>query len=223
MAGQSKKNAGLTSILPRQELVKRFGSALRLEEYGKTALKAIADKNPGVLHHVAASVWNRIVQKKWHRVDPRQFSEYFDTRNPKFYKALSESLGVEIIRDIYYVKGWSSRSKSKSSLAVELLVAWVYRNDLLLADVTFMDPARPIPEGEPKFALQTHKGLGLLSPLLANMQRKAEELGCEQLTLTAATLDQVNLFKQHGFVVEDSEVGRRGLDWGVGVPMERDV
>jgi len=52
---------------------------------------------------------------------------------------------------------------------------------------------------------------------------KAEELGCEQLTLTAGTLDQVNLFKQHGFVVEDSEVGRRGLDWGVGIPMERDV
>jgi hypothetical protein len=223
MANQSRKTAGLSTILPRQELIKRFGSGLTLEEYGKTALKAIAEKNAGALHHVAASVWNRIVTKKWHSVNPRQFSEYFDTKNSKFYKALSESLGVEIIRDIYYVKGWASRSKRKSSLVVELLVAWVYRNDLLLADVTFMDPSRPIPDGEPKFALQTHKGLGLLSPLLANMQLKAEELGCEQLTLTAGTLDQVRLFEKHGFVVEDSEVGRRGVAWGVGVPMERNV
>jgi hypothetical protein len=223
VAARSNTNAGLSSILPKNELVKRFGPSFTLEEYGTTALKAIAQKNPGVLNHVAASVWNRIVQKNWHRVDPKQFAEYFDNRDPAFYKALSEFLGVEVIRDIYYVKGWASRSKHKSKLAVELLVAWVYRNDLLLADVTFMDPASPIPDGAPKFELQTHKGLGLLSTLLANMQRKAEELGCEQLTLTAGTLDQLNLFKRHGFVVEDSASGRRGIQLGVGIPMERDV
>lgn len=138
------------------------------------------------------------------------FSGYVKERNTNFVPGITTDLYEDEYRLLR--KRLASRSKRKSSLAVELLVAWVYRNDLLLADVTFMDPARPIPEGEPKFALQTHKGLGLFSPLLANMQRKAEELGCEQLTLTAGTLDQVNLFKQHGFVVEDSEVGRRGLD-----------
>lgn len=79
-----------------------------------------------------------------------------------------------MIRDIYYVKGWTSKNK-KSNLVVELVVAWAFRNDLLLADVTFRDPARPIPQEERRFRLQTHKGLGLLPNLLENTQRKARQ------------------------------------------------
>jgi hypothetical protein len=63
-------------------------------------------------------------------------------------------------------------------------------------------------EADRKF-LQTHEGLGLLPTLTTNMQRKAQELGCEQLTLVAATVGLVNIFEHFGFVVENSEIGRR--------------
>jgi hypothetical protein len=193
-----------------------------LEEYGKTDLEIIAKKNPSILHQVAANVWNRIIQKAWHAVDPLQFASQFRTSDPRLYQAISTFLGIEVIRDIYYVQGWKSQ-KRKSSLVVELVVAWVYRNDLLLADITFIDPASPISAGERQFALQTHKGLGLLPTLLGNMECKAKELGCDQLTLTASMRDLVILFRRFGFAVEDSEMGRSGMEIGCGIPMERDV
>jgi hypothetical protein len=55
------------------------------------------------------------------------------------------------------------------------------------------------------------------------MQHKAAELGCDQLTLTAAMRDLLDLFSSFGFVVEDNEMGRRGKQIGHGIPMERDV
>jgi hypothetical protein len=161
--------------------------------------------------------------KKWFQVDPQQFAPLFRTADPNLYRAISELIATEVIRDIYWVRGWASKKKERSKLVVDLMVAWVFRSDLFLADVTFRDPARPIPEEDRKF-LQTHKGLGLLPALMTNMQRKAEELGCEQLTLVAATVELANIFERFGFVVEDSEIGRRGVQWGVGgIPMERDV
>lgn len=101
-------------------------------------------------------------------------------------------------------------------------MAWVYRNDLHLADVTFVDPDQPIPEGR-GFAFQTHKGLGLLPILMANMQQEATKLGCEQLTLQAATSDQMTLFQKYGFVVESSPFARLGMEHGVAIPMEKDI
>ena len=141
---------------------------------------------------------------------------------PNLYRAISERLGIEVIRDIYYAKGWTTK-KANSHLVAELVVAWVHRSDLLLADVTFVDPFAPIKENEMRYMLQTHKGLGLLPTLLENMQREAEHLGCEQLILTASMRDLADLFKRFGFVVEDSEMGRVGLEIGCGIPMERNV
>lgn len=213
---------GLNAVLPRTQLIERFGSSLILEEYGKTDMERIAKKHASALHQVGASVWNRIIQKKWHSVDPQHFASHFRRSDPSLYQAISTFLGIEVIRDIYYVKGWTSK-KRKSNLVVEMVVAWVYRNDLLLADVTFIDPERPIPKRQRQFVLQTHKGLGLLPTLLGNMQRKAEDLGCEQLTLTAAMRDQVDLFRSFGFAVEDSKMGRLAMEIGFGIPMERDI
>jgi hypothetical protein len=213
--------SNLNAVLPKSQLVERFGKELILEEYGRDDLVSITRQKPESMHGIGASVWNRIVNRRWYPVDPRVFSKQFDEHDPRLPQAISRLLGTKVIRDIYYVKGWKG-TKTDSALVVELLVALVYRNDLYLADVTFVNPDQPISEGQ-GFAFQTHKGLGLLPTLLANMQKKAEELGCEQLTLQAATRDQMNLFSKHGFAVEDSPLGRVGLESGVAIPMERDV
>lgn len=160
--------------------------------------------------------------KGWHKVDPQQFAYQFRSADPTLHASISTLLNAEVIRDIYYVKGWSG-AKRKNNLVVELLVAWLYRNDLHLGDINFVDPDNPIPEAERRYKHQTHKGLRLLPDLLANMKNKATELGCEQITLTAAALDQIDLFKRFGFVVEDSDQARKTLDIGYGIPMELNV
>lgn len=213
---------GLNETLPKKQLIDRFGSDVIFVEYGKSDLTTIAKKTPEGLHGLAASVWNRIVNRGWHPVNPQQFAPYFRTSNPDLYLAISELLGVEVIRDIYYVKGWKA-PRRKTNLIVEMLVGWVYRSDLQLGDITFINPERPIPKRARKFPFQTQEGLGLLPVLLENLQRKAKELGCEQLTLVAAAGDQARLFGRYGFTVEDSDMGRFAMKLGCGIPMERDV
>lgn len=209
----------LAGSLPREKLFARFGSDLILEEYNKKDIQTISRvKGPG-LYSLGGNVWNRVVQKKWHSVDPGALASYFETSSPKLPVAIGRTVGAEVIRDIYYVKGWLS-AKSDSNLVVELLVAWVYKNDLHLGDVTFIDPKAPLRAGSARYAFQTHKGLGLLPALMDNLRRIAKELGCEQLTLTAAASDQAKLFANHGFVVEDSPSGRFCVANGAGIPME---
>jgi hypothetical protein len=212
----------LSDALPRKQLVERFGSKLILAEFGKPELKTIVELKPQSLHAIAGSVWNRIVARKWHDVDPRIFGRQFGRKDPYLYQHISESLGIEVIRDIYYAKAWQNARKERNVVA-EVLVAWVYRNDLNLTDVTFIDRSAPIPKAQRKSTLQTHKGLGLLPVLLQNMQKVAEGNGCEQLTLIAATRDEMALFARHGFKVEDSELARFGVESGVAIMMDRNV
>lgn len=214
--------AGLSDILPKKQLIDRFGGNVVFEEYGKSALRTLVRKAPHGLHGLAANVWNRIVSKGWHPVNPRQLAAYFQTGDPNLHLAVSDLIRAEVIRDLYYVKGWKAR-KTQANLIVEMLVAWVYRNDLQLGDITFINPEERIPRELRRFPDQTHKGLGLLPALFTNLERKAEELHCAQLTLTAARRDQVELFARYGFTVEDSTSGRAAMELGFGIPMERDV
>jgi len=214
--------SNLNEVLPKKQLVEHFGGNVVFEEYGKSDFRTIAAKVPNCFHGLAANVWNRIVFRGWNAVDPQQLAPYFQTTDPNLHAAISEIIGAEVIRDIYYVKGWK-KPKKTTNLIVEMLVAWVYRNDLQLGDITFRDPARPIPRRLRKFVDQEYQGLGLLPTLMENLRRKAEELGCEQLTLTAARKDQVNLFGRFGFVVENTISGRMAMRLGLGIPMERNV
>jgi hypothetical protein len=177
---------------------------------------------PKSVHGIAGNVWNRIVAKNWRSVDPKMFARQFDSKDPYLYRYISDGLGIEVIRDIYYAKAWQNVRKGRNIVA-EVLVACVYRSDLNLADVTFVDRSAPIPKAERKSALQSHKGLGLLPVLLENMEKVAEGNGCEQLTLIAGTRDEMNLFASHGFSVEDSDLARFGMKLGVAIMMERNV
>lgn len=99
----------LSSVLPRSELEERFGSQLVLEEYGKKQLPVIARKKPEGLHEVAATVWNRLVTRKWNDVDPKCLAKYFDDHSPTLYKAMERILQTEVVKDIYYVLGWKKK------------------------------------------------------------------------------------------------------------------
>ena len=109
-------------------LQQRIGTEFVYEEFGKEDLNAIAKRAPGSLFGIAANVWNRIVFKKWHSVDPRALAASFQRSDPDLYLVISDKISIEVIHDIYYVGGWKTPKRS-SNLVVELLVAHVYRDD----------------------------------------------------------------------------------------------
>ena len=94
---------------------------------------------------------------------------------------------------------------------------------LRLADITIRYPGLPILKPQRRFAFQTHKGFGLLQTLMDNLRVQAEKRHCDQLTLSAATRDQVELFLRYGFVVEKSPSGRIAMQSGFGISVERNV
>ena len=55
---------------------------------------------------------------------------------------------------------------------------------------------------------------------MTNCRVAAETLGAEKITLTAAHSDLLSPFRNHGFEVEDSEMGRMAMEVGIGFPME---
>ena len=78
-----ERNAGgLSTVLPRAQLIDRFGSALILEEFGKADSETIAKKHAPALLQIGGSVWSRIIQKNWHPVDPLHFASYFQNSDP---------------------------------------------------------------------------------------------------------------------------------------------
>jgi hypothetical protein len=212
----------LCDVLPRQQLVDRFGASLILEEFGKAEMARIKDIKPATVFGIGASVWNRIVTKRWKPVQPHKMARYFQTTDPNLPVAIGKLIKEEVIQDIYLARGWAG-NKRDENLVVELLVAKVYRQDLHLADITFMDPTSPIAESERRFELQSHRGLGLVRDLMQNLERVAREHHCQQITLTAGTRDLVGLFNRYGFDVEDSVAGRIAMQVGAGIPMERNA
>jgi hypothetical protein len=80
--------AGLSDILPKDQLIDRFGTNLVLEEYGKSALRTIGNKKPLGPFGLAANVWNIIVLKGRNPVDPQQLAHYFEAADPNLHLAI---------------------------------------------------------------------------------------------------------------------------------------
>ena len=93
-------------------LQQRIGTEFVYEEFDKEDLNAIAKRAPsGSLFGIAANVWNRIVFKKWRSVDPLALAASFQRSDPDLYLVISDKQSIEVIRDIYYVRGWKTPGK----------------------------------------------------------------------------------------------------------------
>jgi GNAT superfamily N-acetyltransferase len=212
----------LDDIVPLSQLRERFGDDVTVKTFCKTDLSKILKDKPLGMHALGGNIWNRIVTRQWKNVDPMQLRGHFQRHDPKLHAAISRVTGEDAIRDILMVKAWRGVPR-KANLLMELLVADVYRDELHLGDVTFCDPDRPIPPADRAYEHQTHSGLGLFGVLIGNMETYAHERGYKHLTLTAAHVDLIPLFRKHGFEVEDNDVARSGIKAGISIPMERAV
>jgi hypothetical protein len=56
-----------------------------------------------------------------------------------------------------------------------------------------------------------------------NVFAAARERRCSVVTLTAASRPLVQIFSRYGFKVEQNDLAKRAMQYGVGIPMEAAV
>ena len=214
----------LSEILPLDSIRARFpNQELVVRELFFADIAMIAHESPNCLHTIGMNVWNRIVVNWWDKVKPKALADHVDARDPMIYQKIEKLLKKKIVHDIYWADVSVADAKLADPQVARILVAHVYQNDIQLGDIVLQNPYMPLSASDNRRRFQDCKGLGLLGEVIDGMHRFGVENKCLEMTLTAASLDQVKLFSKHGFIVENSITGQNGLKIGLGVPMERPI
>jgi hypothetical protein len=101
----------------------------------------------------------------------------------------------------------------------QICLAHTYPNDIVLSDVTFKNPYKPIPEENQRYCYTSYEGLSLLPVLMQHLKEYSIETDIDRILLTAAALDLVSLFSKYGFEVDGSPIAQMALKAGFGIPM----
>lgn len=216
-----KPVSALRKVLPRKELSGKFEHPIEFREFGLAHFDKLKRTIPLKIHSIGLSIWDRIVQYRLKPVNPLAISKWVNQKDPNLCERVSDEIGEDVLRDLYYVKADVQDKVLKNKLAAELLVARIFPNDLFLADVEFSNPYKMLSSTERKYQFQKYAGLGLLGTLVANMVNVGNAMGCRSILLVAASIDLVPKFARHGFEVEDTESAKMALFHKAGPPMER--
>ena len=148
-------------------------------------------------------------------------AEHVDARDPFLYRRIEEHLSISVVHDLYHLE---IRLRGSSAVRVPpcatICVAKTYPNDLLLADVAFVNPHKPIAKHRRRFRYQEFEGLGLLPELMRRIIVRARRDRMDRLLLIAAAADLVPLFEKHGLSLDDSDMARSCLESGASIPMQ---
>ncbi|EJU9973497.1 hypothetical protein N5M11_003784 [Vibrio alginolyticus] len=211
----------MKKIIPFDVIQQKLGQPISVLEYGLSDIRQIQDMTPKTCVDIALNVWDKIISRKLHQVNPMALATYVNRQDPKLHLRVGNVIGKTVVKDIYYALANVEDSALEDTLSVEFLAAHVYPNDLHLADILLQNPYSPIPQEDRKCEHQEYNGFGLLSTIIDDFFSLAHELNCDFITLTAASIEQVGLFKNYGFEVRDSDAGRLAMQFGMGIPMER--
>ncbi len=210
----------LAEVFPRDEVIERVGEELEFSEYSLEDLDELVACKSASLFELGAAIWDRYFRGHPY-VNPQQFSDHFDNDDPMLFQAIADWLGETTVDELYYVHVELADTTVDYRTVAELLVAQAYPNVMHVSDVEFSNPRQPIPAYEQQYAHQHFRGLGLLPVLVANIVEFGQQHGRDEVCLTAAHIDLVPLFEQHGFTVDDTPAGHFGLQAGASIPMSR--
>lgn len=207
----------LSQVFPTDRIVDLVPGA-EIVSLGKPDIKEIALLKPKTMHEMGMATWHAAMQSGNFNVDPKMLAKYIDDGDPHILKRVSQALGQKVVFDISYCFATLPDVKLEEP-AIQTLVAHLYPSRLHIGDVKLLDPRRPRSDTE-HAGDQSHESLRLFSVFLNNCKIVAKNLGAEKISLTAAYVELVETFRAHGFEVEDSELARLGLRFGMGIPME---
>ena len=211
----------LSCVLPKDEISKKFQEKILFQEFFREDIDKIIKITPSTCHQLGLTIWNEIVQKKIHPVNPQEIAKYVQKGDPKLHKKIANIIRRPVVHELYYGVGKLQEGAYQDPVVCELFIAHIYPNTFYLADILLQNPKKPIDQAEMKFQHQTHEGLGLLPMIMEKIESVSVEHRFEQISLTAATIEHVPLFEKYGFKIQDSEAGRLSQKYGVGIPMER--
>lgn len=194
----------MDSILALDDVQSRFDKPVRLEQMGMDRFEEVAARDPNGLLSAAFTVWQRYSRHN-RATDAGAVRDYIRQHGGDFLEAVQAIIGAPVIRDLQFSRCTIDDSQLDDRVVAYLLVARVYPNDMHIADLSFVNPYKPIPPEHRRFKFQKYKGLHLLGTVLARVEQYAVDHECRYMTLTAATDDLVPLFGKFGFVVEDGQ------------------
>jgi hypothetical protein len=148
-------------------------------------------------------------------------ARYVDTQDPILYRKIEELLGIQVLFDLYYANvRVQDDSLGEDNECCQICLAHTYPNDIVLADVTFENPYKPIPKAKQRYRYTHYEGLSLMPVLMEQLKEYCLQTGKDRIVLTAAARDLVPLFSKYGFQVDGSPIAKVALKVGVGIPME---
>lgn len=210
----------LKDILPISYIENKFDKPITSDIYDLSRISELATNDPQALLQVGLCVWHQIVYRNLFNVNPRAMAKYIDNQNPMLYKAIEEHIKATILYDLYCMHLAVDDIQLDYNQCCEMCLAYTYPNDIVLADVTFINPYKPIPEEKRRYSCTHFEGLSLLPALMDRLKDYAKEHSIDKIILTAAHADLIPLFKKYGFVVDESEIAKFALRVKACIPME---
>ena len=208
----------LRNLFPLQYVKDKFDKDVIAEEYDLSTIKELSQKEPHPVLQIGLCIWHQIVTRSLFQVDPQAMAKYVE--DPILYKKIEELLGIQAVFDLYYANlRVCDESLKDDNECCQICLAHTYPNDIVLSDVTFKNPYKPIPKADQRYYYTSYKGLSLMPVLMQRLKEYSLEKDKDRILLTAAAGDLVPLFSKYGFEVDGSLIAQMGLKVGFGIPM----
>ena len=211
----------LKDVFPKDLISEKLSRKdITFQHFTIESIDEIVARKSNCMFELGAVIWDKYMQTS-PSTDPMQLASHFQISDPYLYKEVSRILGTEIISDIVYSTAEITDGSVDYTVFSELLIAVIYPDILHISDVEFSNPYKPIPEDKRKYTFQYFEGLGLLGELIDNCIEYCKLNDLSRICLTAAHIDLVPLFEKYGFKVDDTPSGRRGMTYGLSIPMTK--
>ena len=210
----------LRNLFSLQYVKNKFDKDVIAEKYDLSTIKELSQKDPHPVLQIGLCIWHQIVTRSLFQVDPRAMGKYVDDQDPILYKKIEELLDIQAVFDLCYANlRVCDASLKEDNECCQICLAHTYPNDIVLSDVTFKNPYKPIPEADQRYCYTSYEGLSLMPVLMRRLKEYSLETGKDRILLTAAAGDLVPLFSKYGFEVDGSLPAQIALDVGFGIPM----
>lgn len=214
----------LHEIFPHSELAKRLGIQVHVEEYTHRDLNALARVKGSGMLAMGLNLWNRIVQRKLVKgLKPQAIAPWVKRQDPFLFRGVESAIRRSAFLELYYLRATISPPINGEEEVAEFFVGRVFPNEVILEDISIIDPRHPLAPDEQKSEFHIYRGLGLLPTVMANLETYAIERKCKFIALTAGRTSNVPMFQRYGFQVENNRFARDCLKEGVNIPMEKSL
>ncbi len=211
----------LRDVFPIKYVRDKFEKELIVKEYDLSTVEELAKEHPEPLVQIGLCIWHQVVTRRLFPVNPQAVRRYVDSPYPFLYKKIEELLALQVVFDLYNVNARvRDDSLGEDNECCQMCLAHTYPNDVVLADVTFENPYKPVPKRRQRYRYTYYEGLSLLPVFMERLKEYCLQSDKDRIVLTAAARDLVPLFGKYGFQVDDSLLAKVALKAGGGIPMQ---